>query len=480
MIQPYNSHSMPHFSPSFKSMRSYLFLLLTFFACVGIASAQGDYTPVQPAYAKDTSALWSISEVTPYGPVFTNGNHYGDVKFKGVIYSFFSYNLNGTVPTSFTDPTEVQGSNVMEPFGKNANEFDINRVYLTAYSQQSATTAWRITTDVYRNSSDPATIAATQSFIVKDTSGKVHSVSVPGVNSGGTAGTAFYNGLAIRLKYAYMDWAPVTGLTFRFGMQQTPWISMVEDAWKYRGVELTASDMHGFTSSADLGFSAVYSFPGKYGDFGAYVFNGQGYQKPEFDRFKDVAFRLQVVPMPTDNVLKTLKLSLYDYIGTQDASSTDAATAVGKPYNTTGVLLAWNYDIWNFGAEWDTHTTGTNSALYPDSTNTASIISIFGEIRGPGDMSDWALFGRYDIWNPTNLNVGSVAYPTTTSATPTTSNTKANFLLAGISYKMSTGMYLALNYQGTTFANPVLTTYPAGSALTATDARIFVSTVLIF
>ena len=170
-------------------------------------------------------------------------------------------------------------------------------------------------------------------------------------------------------------------------------------------------------------------------------------------------------------------------MGTRDASSSDAANAIGKAYNTTGVLLAWSYDIWNFGFEWDTHTTGVNStatASYADTTNTASIMSFFWGIRGPGDFSDWEFFGRADHWNPTNQQVGSLAYPTTTSGTATTSNTQANFLLLGISYKMSAGMYLALNYQATTFATNVLTTYNSTTGPTAQDARIFVSGVLIF
>jgi len=465
-------------------MRSFFSLFIILFAGVVTVYAQGDYTPVSPAWAKDSTAQWSVSETTPYGPVFTNGQHYGDVKFKGVIYGFYAYNMNSTAPASFTDNMEP-----FEPLGENSNEFELGRVYLTAFSQQSPTTAWRITTDVFRGAVDPATITPAKTYTVPDTgaaglAGKSQTITVP------AAAAPYYNGLDIRLKYAYFDWKPLSSLTFRFGMQQTPWISMVEDCWKYRGVELTASDMHGFTSSSDLGASLTWALPEKYGDLGAYVFNGQGYQKPEFDRFKDVAFRLQVFPMPNSDIFKNFKISGYYYLGTVDASPTDAPNAIGKPSNTTGVLAWWNYDIYNIGVEWDTHTTAPSNT-FRDSTNTASIISIFAEVRGPGDLSDWALFGRYDMWNPTNSTVGSVAYPTATS-NPSTTNTKANFLLVGLSYKMSAGMYLSLNYHGTTFASAVLPTYPNYTApsttagvvnlngATATDARLFVSGVLIF
>ncbi|HET7152196.1 MAG TPA: hypothetical protein VFJ29_00380 [Candidatus Kapabacteria bacterium] len=408
---------------------------------------------------------------------------YGDIKFSGNLYSFYYYNMTNTQPANNSFPQETT-----EPAALGYNQFDIERMYFTAQSQLSANTAFRLTTDVYRNALFPASQSAAASYIVRDTSGKVQKITIPATPS------SYFNGLSVRIKYGYFDWKPASDLTLRFGLQQTPWFDLVETAWGYRGVQQTAADKNKFIASADLGFSAGWAFPDKYGSLTAYIFNGQGYTAPEFDRFKDVAVKLEVNPFPGDESLKGLKIAAFDYMGSRLLTYAGQIANAGQSnnplaYNSMGGMVWYHNDMWSLAVEYDIHTIGTGVAgtgvqagqtLVSDSTASSTVLSIFGSIKGPGDMKDWALFARLDMFNPiTSTLPANVTY--------TASNTKNTFIIAGVSCQVSKGLMLALDYQGTTFAHNVLNAFNATgtpatgeSGTSASDARVFLHGIVTF
>ncbi len=396
---------------------------------------------------------------------------YGEIKFGGVVYSFFYANLSNTQPVQNSFPQEKG-----EPLAAGYNQFDIERVYVNVSSDLSEFTKFRFTTDVYRNAAYPG--SAGTAVTVRDTSGKV--VTIPG----SAAPSSYYNGLTARVKYAYFDWSPTTNIWIRMGMQQTPWFDFAEQVWKYRGVQQTAGDKNGFMSSADLGLSGTYTLPDKYGSVSAYVFNGQGYANPEFNRFKDVAFRAQIVPMPNDDNLKGLKVTGMYYKGASSVTSTDYASGALKN-DVIGLMLSYQGDQFTLAAEYLANSKAVASAgkIIDSLAFTQNVISLFGELKAPGSMKeDLSLFARVDLFTPTSLDISGV-----TAATATASNTKNTFLVAGVAYKASKAVTLAADYQGTTFGNPLATQYGAAidqttgkPAKATSDSRFFIHGIVNF
>jgi hypothetical protein len=387
---------------------------------------------------------------------------YGDIKFSGVLYSFYYYNMTNTQPLQNSFPQEK-----LEPAGLGYNQFDIERIYLNVQSQLSENTAFRFTTDVYRNAAYPGSSASTVLPVVDSTGKKIGTTTVPG-----SANSSYFNGLAIRVKYGYFDWKPAKDITLRMGLQGTPWFDLVEHAWGYRGVQQTAADKNGFLSSADLGFSAGWNFPDKYGSLTGYIFNGSGYTNPELNRFKDVAAKVEINPMPESETFKGLKLAWFGYWGSNLVTSTlQSSNALAN--NNMGFLLWYKYDIFNLGVEYDTHTNGTVVAgNVSDSTNTQSVLSIYATIHGPGDLKDWALFGRLDMYKPTGATIPS-------GAAASIANTNNTLIIAGLSCDISSKVQLALDYQGTSFSNPIAVEFNNATKVSS-DARVFLHGIISF
>ena len=78
--------------------------------------------------------------------------------------------------------------------GKFANKFDFDRVYFTMKTPLAEDWKFQVTTDIYRNAS----------------------------------ATSYYNGLAVRLKFAIVEYTPFTSLSVKFGMVPGPWNGLVE------------------------------------------------------------------------------------------------------------------------------------------------------------------------------------------------------------------------------------------------------------
>lgn len=165
--------------------------------------------------------------------------------------------------------------------GRLFNMFDPNRVYFTMKTPLAEEWKFQITTDIYRS----------------------------------TGSTSNYNGFAMGLKFAMVDYSPTCSVSVKFGMIPGPWNGQVESHWKYRGIAQTASDRYSLVNIADLGTSATNALPGKYGDISGYILNGPGYTAPENTRFKDYVLRATLVPFVSVEGLKGLTLGGLLYQG---------------------------------------------------------------------------------------------------------------------------------------------------------------------
>ena len=168
------------------------------------------------------------------------------------------------------------------------NRFELDRAYLTFRAKAGERTNVRVTADVFQQTSSGA--------------------------------DAYYRGWAVRMKYAYGQYQFLQGqdglkADVRLGMLHNPIIEVIEQYW-IRGLSPTAIDATGFFSSADLGVASNWTLPGKMGEAYVGVFNGNGYQSRETDRFKDYGARLTLTPFASGgSLLKGFSVSPWYYKG---------------------------------------------------------------------------------------------------------------------------------------------------------------------
>lgn len=170
------------------------------------------------------------------------------------------------------------------------NRFDLERAYLNFRGAAGDRMSYRVTLDVFQQ---------------RD-----------------TTKNGYYRGWDFRAKYAYAQYDYISGAAnelkavARLGILHTPVIDYEETFW-IRGLAQAALDNLGFFSSADLGAATLISFPNKMGELYATVLNGNGYQAPETDRFKDYGARLTLTPFlaTSHGILRTFAISPWGYKG---------------------------------------------------------------------------------------------------------------------------------------------------------------------
>ena len=147
--------------------------------------------------------------------------------------------------------------------GKDPNQFAIDRAYLTFRMPAGDNGAIRVTTDIFQNTN--------------------------------AAQNAYYQGWAIRLKYAYFQYTGLrnefgagSSLVGRVGVLHTVVIDHEEGFWP-RYLQQTAIERNGFFSSADLGLAGLMTLGNHMGEIYGTITNGPGYTAFERDRFKDFA-----------------------------------------------------------------------------------------------------------------------------------------------------------------------------------------------
>jgi hypothetical protein len=161
------------------------------------------------------------------------------VKVGGTIFA--DYSVQQTPKITDTDGNEVALS-----------QFEITRAYINLTGTISRHIAFRLTTDVTRDTDTGSTVSG--SYVV-------------------------------RLKFAYGqwnldDWLGKDAYT-RFGVQPTPWIYYMDDIYRYRFQGQEFEERDGFLTFSDAGASFHYNFPSNYGDLHTGYYNGDGYSKFE-------------------------------------------------------------------------------------------------------------------------------------------------------------------------------------------------------
>ena len=278
------------------------------------------------------------------------------IQISGIMFSYFVYSTEGKE-------------------GKDFNRFDLDRLYLTAKGQVFDGGKIQVTTDLFRGTSyrQPDSIAK-----------------------------MYYGGFAVRLKFAFMDFAPYNFLSIKFGLIPTVWPSFVDGVWKYRGISGSVSDLQAYYPTADVGVSVSYALPGKMGDVSGFIMNGSGFTSAETNRYKDFAVRANVYPFVDDPLLKPLLLAAYMLKGSMMNTKSSAL-----PRDRYGALVSYSYSVASATVEYNSR---QDAAKYADTLVDGSALSFFGEVKAP--LDEWknkvSLLWRYDIVEPNDKKGGDV------------------------------------------------------------------------
>jgi hypothetical protein len=241
----------------------------------------------------------------------------------------------------------------------NPSAFNVGRAYLNFTGQLNHLFAYRVTTDLVRNT---------------DTTG------------------ALSGSYVVRVKYAFAqfnmdDWLE-KGSWIRLGQQQTPYIDYAEGIYRYRFQYPTMVDKDGFLTSSDIGLSGHFNFPSNYGDVHLGTYNGEGYNKAEANDQKGFEMRASLRPL--------------------------AGMAIAKGWRVTGFLVSDNVakdqkrDRWLVDTTFE-HPYFNFGFTYIEATNQSAPGS--PEVK-PKDWSIWVTprtpFGlealiRYDELKPSQL-----------------------------------------------------------------------------
>lgn len=322
-----------------------------------------------------------------------------------------------------------------------------------------------------------------------------------------------------RVKFAYFDYTPLvcengSSLTFTLGVNQNQWTSNMDKCFGYRFVAKSLTDYPWVTSAsktgntvikttstyfstADLGFTAKFAFPNKFGELYAAIVNGNGFRDLSFDnRFKDVQITGLVYPLAgmlnkkTEQMKKAGKDRLegiseltfggFAYLGKLDKGENYNGAQYKR--NRFGGMLNFKFNFKNtgfikVGGEYSIQRNGGPAVSNPDSTAeiNAGGLSAYLELCPPVKSLNekFSLLFRYDLFDPNTAD--NVSAPSTAF---NNNNDKQNLIILGLFYKPAKVLGFGFSYQITKFQDNFVVKYDG----TVTDKleRLYFNTVLEF
>jgi hypothetical protein len=311
---------------------------------------------------------------------------------------------------------------------RSANQFQLERAYLTAKAKIGDRASVRLTTDIYR----------------------------PGGNAGYT----------LRAKYAFAQydyWKNGEGFLgtnaqVRLGMQQTVLNETEESFWP-RYVAKIAAERAGFFSSADLGASTTLSFGNGMGELFAEVANGPGYTTPENDRFKDYSARLTLTPFGS-TLAHGLVLAPWYYKGTVASA---LRPSDGRKRDRAGIFAGYKAPAVMVGGDVEKSTNEIERAVptgIATEDRSGKVLSVYTQLKPFAMMSatgskSWGILLRWD-----NVT-GDTGYIPNNGDFPVI---KGKFIVAGITHDVNSKLSWSLDFQQQS---------PNGATAPALDLRTY-------
>lgn len=298
--------------------------------------------------------------------------------------------------------------------GRNSSRFDMGRAYLTFRFPLGEKTTARVTTDIFQQAG---------------------------------------SGYAVRLKYGYLQYNATAnlfgvdnlGAAARIGMLQTVVIEHIESFWpRYLGN--TAVELSGFFASADIGASALTTFPRRFGEAYLTVTNGTGYNVPENDRFKDIGLRVSFTPFGADSgFFRTLAITPWFYKGWNASAFAGPPNSIpdGLQKDRWGIFVGNRNRRLTFGAEFAQRMEELEAGAPPlrvVTDRTSDLVSGFAIVRPlewiTGSRSPFSVVARHD------------RFKLDESAPASATNPATRFTIVGASWDLTPSVTLTLDYQG--------------------------------
>lgn len=300
---------------------------------------------------------------------------------------------------------------------RNANQFLVDRAYLTARAALGHGISLRVTTDVFQGGDQ--------------------------------------NGWSVRLKYGYLQHDAKLGswsASSRAGMLHNVVIEHIDTHWP-RWFGTSPTDRYAYFSSADVGIAELITFPNKLGELYATVTNGGGFSRRETDRFKDAGVRLSVTPLARKSgLLSSFVVTGWLLEGASAsrfaAGGADQVRAIGSGLQKDrhGAFVGLRDHRLTGGFEYASRTDevegGANTVTSPRTVRelTGTIRSGFAILRplalvNEGGRSRVGLIGRYDVVRPG------------TSASLVDGGERMHLLVAGVLADVTPRLSVALDYQ---------------------------------
>jgi hypothetical protein len=318
--------------------------------------------------------------------------------------------------------------------GKSPSAFTVDRVYITFKAPAGDNGAFRLTTDIYQNTNP--------------------------------ASNAYYQGWAIRMKYAWFQYTMLRGalgkgsrLVGRVGSIHNVVIDQGEGPWP-RFLSAIAVERVPYFTSADIGVGALLTLGNNMGELYATLTNGSGYSSYDKDRFKDPAIRLTLTPLANSTgYLKALSIMPWIYKGSlgsrfaaggpgQVGPGLDGAVTDAMARDRYGIFLGVRDRRLTFGADlaWqrDGGESGANTAASPRAAvdSTGRVIAGYLVARpiewATGKRSPFAMVARYDRVTP-NTDPSGAGYA---GASPA-----YDYSVVGVTYDLNQRFTLAADWQ---------------------------------
>lgn len=194
------------------------------------------------------------------------------------------------------------------------------------------------------------------------------------------------------LKHMYLQISNlVPGAEIKIGLADTITFKLAEDRWGYRSVAKTLLDGYKDITGKDIDATSAdvgLSLSGKINRqvrYGVMLSSGEGYSKPERDKYKKLSSFLQLIPVAG--------LSVVGYLDYEKQNS------VASAYTYKGDVFLEFIPGLTLGAEYFVYRNGLN--LQDDRRFDRSGLSIFGRYNLIPEKLN--LFARYDRYEPNSL-----------------------------------------------------------------------------
>jgi hypothetical protein len=303
-------------------------------------------------------------------------------KFSGLFFGDYYYVLQHDASNTSVNPTSTYSPAAGGVLQKDMQAFDYRRIYLTV-----------------------------DDSIAQDFSARFRLESDPSASNVGTK-------LSTMVKDAFIKWNNITdGGNVIIGVQGTPEINMAEGIFGYRSLEKTVQDLHGISSSRDLGVSYNQKFSDAV-TAGLLVGNNSGNSPltTTTDRYKAAYLYLQFNPVKEFTILLN---------GQYNGVGYDSLNRSGD------VIVNYANSDFSLGAQYFMDGLSGRTTLRRNGLSLNGWVGLVDNLR---------LVARYDMYTP-NSDTKNTSF----------SNSVQNLILGGLDWSVRKNVHFMPNVEYATY-----------------------------